>query len=167
MKALTVAVQTTRHNVIGNNEVSNDVIPDSVIVSQEFGAKLLTDFFSFLDVSEKTRATYQRALRQLFRYFSEHGINRPSLEDMLNFKKSLESAGKKPSTIALYLAAARRFFSWTEQRGISAGKKQRRPKYTGMNTRCSQRKCNSRRLCGCIISGQERRQAEFLALLNE
>lgn len=118
MKALTVAVQTTRHNVIGNNEVSNDVIPDSVIVSQEFGAKLLTDFFSFLDVSEKTRATYQRALRQLFRYFSEHGINRPSLEDMLNFKKSLESAGKKPSTIALYLAAARRFFSWTEQRGI-------------------------------------------------
>ena len=85
---------------------------------QEFGANLLSDFFAFLDVSEKTQATYQRALKQVFGYFAKNGINKPVHDDILNFKKSLEAAGKKPSTIALYLAACRRFFSWTEQRGI-------------------------------------------------
>ena len=30
---------------------------------------LLTDFFLFLDVSEKTMATYRRALKQLFVFF--------------------------------------------------------------------------------------------------
>ena len=79
---------------------------------------ILNDFFSFLDVSEKTSATYQRALRQLFKYFTQHAISTPSYEDILNFKKSLEASGRKSSTIALYLAAARRFFSWTEKRGF-------------------------------------------------
>ena len=32
--------------------------------------------------------------------------------------RKLESKGRKPATIALYLAATRRFFSWTEQMGI-------------------------------------------------
>lgn len=93
-------------------------VQNNAIVNKEFRANLLNEFFSFLDVSEKTTATYQRALRQMFRYFSEHGISKPKHEDMVNFKKSLECAGRKASTIALYLAAARRFFSWTEQRGI-------------------------------------------------
>ena len=91
---------------------------NGLVVSQEFGANLLNDFFSFLDVSEKTTATYQRALRQLFKYFTQQGISKPTNEDILNFKKYLETAGRKSSTIALYLAATRRFFSWTEQRGI-------------------------------------------------
>ena len=91
---------------------------NSAIVNQEFGAALLNDFFRFLDVSEKTRATYQRSLRQLFKFFAVHGINKPSPDDLMNFKKSLESAGRKPATIGLYLASARRFFSWTAQRGF-------------------------------------------------
>lgn len=107
MKALVVQTNKAMNNLIGSNAVS-----------KEFGAGLLNDFFTFLDVSPKTTATYQRALRQLFRYFTENGIVKPNREDMLNFKKSLESAGRKASTVALYLAAARRFFSWTEQRGI-------------------------------------------------
>ena len=113
MKALAVQDNAIRYNVMSGNATESNVI-----ASQEFGASLLSDFFSFLDVSEKTRSTYQRALRQLFRYFTEQGISRPTCDDVLNFKKSLERAGRKPSTIALYLAAARRFFSWTEQRGI-------------------------------------------------
>ena len=94
-------------------------ITDSkAIAVQEFGANLLSDFFAFLDTSEKTQATYQRALKQVFGYFAKNGINKPVHDDILNFKKSLEAAGRKPSTIALYLSACRRFLSWTEQRGI-------------------------------------------------
>ena len=85
---------------------------------QGLGENLLNDFFRFLDVSEKTRSTYQRALRQMFKYLTVNSISRPSYDDMVNFKKSLEQAGRKASTIALYFAAARRFFAWTQQRGI-------------------------------------------------
>ena len=93
-------------------------VRDNAIERRQFGAYLLNDFFAFLDVSPKTSATYQRALRQLFKYFTEHDIHTPCYDDILNFKKELESKGRKASTVALYLAAARRFFTWTEQKGI-------------------------------------------------
>ena len=83
-----------------------------------FGADLLTEFYTFLDVSEKTLSTYQRAMRQVFKYFKENGIAQPVYQDIVNFKKELETKGRKPATIGLYLAACRRFFSWTEQAGI-------------------------------------------------
>lgn len=80
--------------------------------------KLLDDFIAFLDVSPKTSATYSRALRQMVNFFAENNVKSPSYDDIVNFKKSLEAKKCKASTIALYLASARRFFTWTEQRGI-------------------------------------------------
>ena len=94
------------------------IADNNAVIQSEFGANLLNDFFAFLDVSEKTMSTYRRALKQVFGYFTVNGISRPSHDDILSFKKALESKGRKPSTIALYLAATRRFFAWTEQRGI-------------------------------------------------
>ena len=85
---------------------------------KEFSINLLNDFFRFLDVSEKTRATYQRALKQVFKFFADNGVKSPTHDDLINFKFTLENTGHKASTIALYLAASRRFFSWCEQRGI-------------------------------------------------
>lgn len=85
---------------------------------KEFSVNLLNDFFRFLDVSEKTRATYQRALKQVFKFFADNGVKTPNHEDLINFKFTLEKSGRKASTIALYLAASRRFFAWCEQRGI-------------------------------------------------
>ena len=79
---------------------------------------LLTDFFLFLDVSEKTMATYRRALKQLFVFFRKNNISTPTYDSILLFKKELESRKCKSATIALYLAAARRFFSWCEQKNI-------------------------------------------------
>lgn len=83
-----------------------------------FGADLLNDFFAFLDVSPKTLSTYQRALRQVFKYFTECGISQPTHQDISNFKKALEAKGRKAATIGSYLVACRRFFTWTEQAGI-------------------------------------------------
>lgn len=90
----------------------------NTVDKKEFSENLLQDFFKFLDVSDKTSATYRRALKQLFKFFSENNISNPTHDDIFNFKKNLETAGKKAATIGLYLAAARRFFTWTEQRGI-------------------------------------------------
>lgn len=95
-----------------------EIRSSNAVTPQEFNAKLLNDFTAFLDVAPKTVATYQRALRQMFKFFTDNGVKMPTYEDVLNFKKSLEAKGRKASTIALYLASARRFFTWTEQRGI-------------------------------------------------
>ena len=85
---------------------------------KSFGEYLLTDFFLFLDVSEKTMATYRRALKQLFSFFHDNNISKPTYDDILLFKKTLEARNCKSATIALYLAATRRFFSWCEQKNI-------------------------------------------------
>ena len=80
--------------------------------------ELLNNFINFLDVREKTAITYSKALKQVFSYLSQNGIKQPTRDNILAFKKELEAKGRKPATIALYLAATRRFFSWTEQSGI-------------------------------------------------
>ena len=69
-------------------------------------------FFDFLDVSPKTAATYQRALRQMIKFFASNGITHVSRDNILTWKKSLMENGRKPATIALYLSAARKFFTW-------------------------------------------------------
>ena len=88
------------------------------MTSNEYKTALLNEFFAYLDVTRKTADTYKRALRQMFKYLSAQNVNVPCYEDILNFKKSLELAGKKPATVSLYLASCRRFFSWCEQKGI-------------------------------------------------
>ena len=90
----------------------------NVSAVKTFGADLLNDFFAFLDVSPKTLSTYQRALRQVFKYFTECGISQPTHQDIVDFKKALEAKGRKAATIGSYLVACRRFFTWTEQAGI-------------------------------------------------
>ena len=94
--------------------------PTNTPAVKTFGADLLRDFYAFLDVSPKTLSTYQRAMRQVFKYFKERGISNPVHQDIADFKKALEAKGRKAATIGLYLAACRRFFDWTEQAGIYA-----------------------------------------------
>ena len=94
------------------------MLPQGEIVCQDFGDFLMKDFLSFLDASEKTCATYQRALKQFFKFLKDNKIKTPCHDDILNFKKSLIEAGHKPATVALYLASVRKFFTWCEQRGI-------------------------------------------------
>ena len=75
-------------------------------------------FVAFIDAKEKTVQTYTRALRQMFRYFSEQGITHPQREDILSYREHLKETGHKPTTIQNYITAARLFFQWTEQERI-------------------------------------------------
>jgi len=72
-------------------------------------------FVSFIDAKEKTVETYTRALRQMFKYFAENGINQPQREDIISYREYLKATGHKPTTIQNYITAARLFFQWTEQ----------------------------------------------------
>ena len=102
------------------SEVINQEAPNktAVIMTVDNKEAIINNFLNFLDVSINTANAYRKALKQLFNYFYNYGVDNPNRDNILAFKKEMENKGRKPSTIALYLAAARRFFSWTEQSGI-------------------------------------------------
>lgn len=98
-----------------NQEAQNNT---AIIMTVDNKEAIINNFLNFLDVSINTANAYRKALKQLFNYFHNYGVDNPNRDNILAFKKEMEGKGRKPSTIALYLAAARRFFSWTEQTGI-------------------------------------------------
>ena len=98
-----------------NQEAINNT---AIIMTLNNKEAIINNFFNFLDVTANTANAYRKALKQLFNYFHNYGVVNPNRDNVVNFKRDLESKGRKPSTIALYLAAARRFFLWTEQTGI-------------------------------------------------
>ena len=79
---------------------------------------LVTSFVDFLDVSPLTVKTYKAGIARLIAYLKAKGITKPEREDIADFRKSLQASGRKPATIGAYLSAIRRFFDWTESKGL-------------------------------------------------
>jgi len=75
-------------------------------------------WLAFMDKKEKTRQTYERAIRQFSAWLSERGIYRPERQDILDYKRYLDESKHKPATINLYLVAVNRFFKWAELEGL-------------------------------------------------
>ena len=90
------------------------------VTAQEkfFGENLIKRFAKFAGVSESSRLTYSKSLRQMFRYFAAAGVNVPTRENLIDWLEDLKSAGKSASTIQLYLTAAKIFFRWLAQEQI-------------------------------------------------
>ena len=95
-------------SIKSTNDISQDIVSQSVINS----------FIDFLDVSTLTVKTYRIGISQLLRYLVHQGIRQPKRENIIDFKKYLLDCGRKPSTVALYMSAIRRFFSWCEASGL-------------------------------------------------
>lgn len=93
-------------------------VQDTAVTAQELTEETYLRFVSFLDVKEKSTETYTRNLRQMFRYFAEHGIRNPQREDIISYRESLKERGLKPTTVQGYITSARLFFQWTEQERI-------------------------------------------------
>ena len=89
-----------------NNNLCN------VATLQTFNTSLYDDFFNFIDVKEKSLATYKRALRQFFKYLSKHKIAQPNRQTIISFREELREE-HKPATIQAYITAVRLFFRWT------------------------------------------------------
>ena len=80
--------------------------------------KLINRFFKYLDVSAQSVQAYRKGITQFMKYLAMENISRPTRETVLSFKRSLIERGLKPSTIALYLSALRRFFAWSASEGL-------------------------------------------------
>ncbi|MBQ3455052.1 MAG: tyrosine-type recombinase/integrase [Synergistaceae bacterium] len=93
-------------------EVMNDISRDIV------SSKMINSFIAFIDVSPLTVKAYRAGISQLFEYLSNERIRQPKRENIIDFKNYLIHCGRKPSTVALYLSAVRRFFTWCESEGL-------------------------------------------------
>ena len=89
-----------------------------VATAQEVKQDMYDRFIAYLDATPKTVATYAQALRRLFTYFADNGIRQPKRENLISYREELKAAGRKPSTISLYIVAARLFFQWAAQEGL-------------------------------------------------
>ena len=79
--------------------------------------ELLNRFVQYVDVSPVTVKSYVSGVRVFLQYLSENDIHTPTRETILLFKKHL-TANKSNGTIATYLSALRRFFSWCASEGL-------------------------------------------------
>lgn len=85
-----------------------------------FGDSLIERFTKFAGVSENSRITYTKSLKQMFKYFSANNITMPTRENLIDWVEDMKAAGKSASTIQLYLASAKVFFRWLAQEGVYA-----------------------------------------------
>jgi len=93
--------------------------PTAVATREASLEDLVGLFLREQDITEASRATYQRALRQFVVWLRETGRDQRmgtlQREDILAYKESL-LASKTASTVSCYLTAVRRLFGWLESR---------------------------------------------------
>lgn len=87
------------------------------VVSKE-SEDLVNRWLSFAGVATKSVVTYKGCLKQLFRYLSDNGIEKPARADLEAWRDSLIEGGKSASTVLLYLQAAKLFFRWLAAEGL-------------------------------------------------
>lgn len=83
-----------------------------------FGENLLERFVKFAGVSESSKATYLKSLKQMFKYFQANAICAPTRDNLIDWVEGMKVEGKSASTIQLYLTAAKIFFRWAAQENI-------------------------------------------------
>lgn len=85
--------------------------------AQKVTSKMYRDYIGYLDASEKTVDTYQKALRSFYRYLDDNQIDRPTRQDVIDYRDALKET-KSASTVHLYITAVRLFFQWSEAAGL-------------------------------------------------
>lgn len=78
------------------------------------GAEIINRWLASLDAKQTTIDTYRKAIKSFLSWTSQQGITRPQREDILAYKRSLESEDKSTYTIGSYLTTVRRFFAFLE-----------------------------------------------------
>ena len=86
-------------------------------ITTRFNENFYAEWISYIDVKEKSRQTYERAIRQFKNWLDRKGITQPTRADILSFREELK-ATSKPSTVQAYIMAVRLFFSFLEQQGL-------------------------------------------------
>ena len=79
---------------------------------------LYARYLEYLQVSERSAATYIRALRQLRMWLQSEGISSPTRADLISWRRSLILRGLKATTVQSYITSAKLFFRWLTDEGL-------------------------------------------------
>lgn len=84
-----------------------------------FNAYLLSRaFIKSLDITDTTKLGYEVGLRSFARYLNQEGIENPTQDTILEYKKMLSDGGYSAGTMQQYIRSLKQFFAWTEKRGF-------------------------------------------------
>lgn len=83
-----------------------------------FSDAIINDFVASRHGSACTAQTYRNACRRLVKFFAAQKISVPSPADIDSFFNTLRAENKSASTIKLYAAVTKLFFSFLQKRGI-------------------------------------------------
>lgn len=89
-------------------------------VNTTISATLIKRFAKFAGVSQSSRMTYTKSLRQMFRYFAANNIAQPTRENLIDWVDEMKASGRAASTIQLYVTSAKIFFRWLSQENLYA-----------------------------------------------
>lgn len=98
----------------------NELITSStntIIASNTIAADLIPRWLQFIDVKQRSAEAYSRAVKLFLGYLAENCIDRPSRQDIINYRTMLEQH-HKPTTVQSYIIAIRLFFQWLELENI-------------------------------------------------
>jgi len=102
--------------LIGHKNAAPSNNQTAVTITNDL-SKYLEDFLSEQDIKENSKETYKRALTQFLSFMSK-GFEQLTSNDILVYKRHLESLELAAYTITAYLVVVRRFFAWTETKKI-------------------------------------------------
>ena len=91
---------------------------NQIVTINLFSDSLVNRWLKFTAVSDKSIATYTTSIKQMFRYFHDKGISKPTREDLEDWRDMLIDSGKSASTVKLYLTSCKLFFRWLAQEKI-------------------------------------------------
>ena len=92
----------------------------AIISNQNFCItdNLVSEWLKFADVSDKSVATYNRAIRRFLVFLTQKNIRTPTADDVYNWRDNLKREGKSAATINLYLTSCKLFFKFLQHKGL-------------------------------------------------
>lgn len=94
------------------------IATEAAISVENFGDTTIEGFIASRHCGENTSRTYKNGIRQMLKYFAANKITAPATADVDNFINKLRTEKKSDSTLRLYFAITKLFFSYLAKRGI-------------------------------------------------
>ena len=110
------------HTALTPSRIPGEGIPVQVTAIDK--ETVLSAFLAGIDAKEATKREYGKVVRQYFSWLESTGrdLSEVTQDDIIAWKDDLTHRSEELSsqTVALYLAAVRRFYSWAESRKLYA-----------------------------------------------
>lgn len=114
MDTIAIRTETTIDNIPTEFKVISDVL-DKIA---EEPVITLQHYLTFIQVSEETKKTYIKGIKNFLNYRTSNNIKIPVLTDLIHYKEYLESKFK-PTTVKSYLASVKSLYHYFNIIGLS------------------------------------------------